>query len=548
MDAILGEITLTRRRKKLDEMTNGGDGLGSAYTETLSRIQAQPRSRSKLGMEVLMWVSHAERPLRVDELCHALGVEGSTDLDIRNIPKIETLLACSLGLVVVEKSSSTIRLVHYTLQEHLSNNTNLFSNPHSIIAEVCLTYLNFPHVRGLSPTLRSVPPAVPFVEYASCYWGTHARSETTESVKTLALRLLDGYDQHISSKLLLLQSVGAGEQPLDRDDTPRGFTGLHGAAYFGCGEIIVALLENNKGDVWATDFCGNVAIAWASRRGHEGVVRVLLERSNINPDTPDSDYGSAPLLWAAENGHAGVVRILLERSDVNPERVDRRGRTPLLLAAENGHDGIVRILLERNDVSPNKSDVFRRTPLSWASRSGHEGAVRVLLERNDVNPNKPDRRGRTPLQFASLKGHEGVVRMLLERSDVDPDKPDFFGQTPFSYASEDGHEGVVRILLERKDVNPDKLDLFRFTPLACASIYGHERVVMVLLERNDVNPNQRDLFGRTPLSRASRRGHEGVVRMLLERNTVNPNQRDLLGRTPLSQASKSGHVGLWGYC
>ena len=100
MDAILGEITLTRSRKKLDEMTNG-DGLSGAYMGTLSRIQAQPRSISKLGMEVLMWVSYAERPLHVDELSHALGVEGSTDLDIRNIPKIETLLACSLELVVV---------------------------------------------------------------------------------------------------------------------------------------------------------------------------------------------------------------------------------------------------------------------------------------------------------------------------------------------------------------------------------------------------------------------------------------------------------------
>ena len=62
MDAILSEITLTRRRRKLDEMTKGG-GLGEAYAATLSRMGVQPRSRSKLGMEVLMWVSHAERPL-----------------------------------------------------------------------------------------------------------------------------------------------------------------------------------------------------------------------------------------------------------------------------------------------------------------------------------------------------------------------------------------------------------------------------------------------------------------------------------------------------
>ena len=91
IDAILGELTLHQRRKKLDEMTKG-EGLGGAYAATLSRVQAQPASRSKLGMQVLMWVSHSERPLHVDELCHALGVEeGSSDLNLRNIPRIETL-------------------------------------------------------------------------------------------------------------------------------------------------------------------------------------------------------------------------------------------------------------------------------------------------------------------------------------------------------------------------------------------------------------------------------------------------------------------------
>ena len=82
------------------------------------------------------------------------------------------LLACFLGLVTVEKSSSTVRLIHYTLQEYLSHNPNLFLKPRPIIAEVCLTYLNFPQIMGISPTLRSAPTTVPFVEYASYYWGT----------------------------------------------------------------------------------------------------------------------------------------------------------------------------------------------------------------------------------------------------------------------------------------------------------------------------------------------------------------------------------------
>jgi len=48
MDGILGEVTLSRRRKKLNEMSKG-EGLGHAYTGTLTRIQAQQESRSLLG-------------------------------------------------------------------------------------------------------------------------------------------------------------------------------------------------------------------------------------------------------------------------------------------------------------------------------------------------------------------------------------------------------------------------------------------------------------------------------------------------------------------
>ena len=161
----MSEATLHQRRKKLNEITKG-EGLGGAYTATLSRIRAQGGGRSKLGRDVLMWVSHAERPLHANELCQALGVEeGSIHLNSRNIPAIETLLACSLGLVTLERSSSRVRLIHHTLQEYLSHNPNLFLNPQSVIAGVCLTYLNFHHIRGLSSTLRSAPPTAPFLIY-----------------------------------------------------------------------------------------------------------------------------------------------------------------------------------------------------------------------------------------------------------------------------------------------------------------------------------------------------------------------------------------------
>ena len=543
IDEILAEITLYQRRKRLDEMTKG-KSLGDAYAATISRMKAQQRSRAKLGMEVLMWISHSERPLHVDELCHALGVEeGSTDLNAQNTPAVDTLLTCTLGLITVEESSSTVRLVHYTLQEYLSHNSNLFVKPHSMIAEVCLTYLNFRQVRAISPTIRSVPLTIPFVEYASCHWGTHAKRETTESVKALALELLDGYDKHISSKMLLLSDfrIPSWERPFDQEDRPIGFTGLHGVAYLGCVEIMVALLEMREWDVEATDLNGNTPLAWAARRGQEGVVRVLLEGNGANPNTPNK-YDRTPLLRAAENGNEGVVRILLERNDVNPRTPDAYRRTPLSWAAWNGHEGVVRILLERSDVDPRIPDKSGRTPLSRAAQNGHEEVVKILLERNDINPDTPDRGNQTPVSLAAENGHGGVVRIFLGRNDIDPNTTGSSPcQTLLSSAVRNGHDEVVRILLGRNDVNPNIVDKDGRTPLLWAVPNGREGVVRMLLERNDVNPDTADQDGRTPLLWAAMRGYEQVVKMLLERNDLNPNTTDQDDRTPLSWAVMKGH-------
>ena len=149
IEAILGETTIGRRRKKLKEMALG-NGLSDAYTATLTRLKAQKGNRAGLGLKALMWVLYSKRPLRTEELCHALGVEiGSADQDPENIPAIRTLLSSCLGLLTVEASSSTVRLVHFTLQEHLSNDPALFQSPHATIAEVCLTYLNFGSIRDI---------------------------------------------------------------------------------------------------------------------------------------------------------------------------------------------------------------------------------------------------------------------------------------------------------------------------------------------------------------------------------------------------------------
>jgi len=300
-----------------------GSGLEDVYGATIARIKAQVGDKSRVGMAALIWISHAERPLRADELCHALGVElGSTDFNIRNIPSMSTLVGCCQGLIAVDKEASTVRLIHFTLQEYLSTHPDLFSRPHSAMAEICLTYLSSQQVKALSTNPSPDTRNTPSLEYCSVYWGVHAKRELSHSAYSLALELLKGHYSEISTKLLL-----ARVQDLYLSDfracSPS--SGLHCASFFGITEVVAGLIQMGCYDIDGGDFSGFTPVAWAAHNGHEEVVKTLLGWEEVSPDKP-GNRGKTPLMHASSSGHVGIVKILLAREEVNPDKPNKRGR------------------------------------------------------------------------------------------------------------------------------------------------------------------------------------------------------------------------------
>ena len=205
-------------------------------------------SSDLLGMEALMWISCSERPLKADELCHALAVEvGTTNLNVGNVPSIRTLLSCTLGLVTVDEKASVVRLVHFTLQEYLATHPSMFVTPHSMMAEICLTYLNFRSICELSTALDIIPSTTPFLRYASCCWGFHAKKNVTKGVRRLALRLIRRDANHISASILLREMRNVDSDPWMGRHRPthldlQRFTGLHYIAYMGVSEIAIDMV------------------------------------------------------------------------------------------------------------------------------------------------------------------------------------------------------------------------------------------------------------------------------------------------------------------
>lgn len=51
---------------------------------------------------------------------------------------------------------------------------------------------------------------------------------------------------------------------------------------------------------------------------------MLLRWDNVDPDKPDGE-GQTPLWWATSKAHEGVVKMLLRRNDVNPAKRRKLG-------------------------------------------------------------------------------------------------------------------------------------------------------------------------------------------------------------------------------
>ena len=278
-------------------------------------------------MAALMWISYSERPLKIIELCHALAVEiGSPNLNAEDVPPMGTLLVCCQGLVAVDKEASTVRLIHFTVQEYLRAHPELFGRVHSTMAETCLSYLNSQQVKALSMGPSPDLQGTPFLEYCSLYWGVHARKDLSDRAKLLASKPFDDYNNHISTRTLLKAQEGHS-YTIDFDK-PHLFSGLHCASLFGIAEIVIGLIELEGCDINQRDCVDNTPLVWAARNGYQGVVEILLKRGDVNPDKPGKD-GQTPLGCAAWNGHEGVVKMLLERDEVNPDKPDNDGQTPL---------------------------------------------------------------------------------------------------------------------------------------------------------------------------------------------------------------------------
>lgn len=389
MDSLLTQGTVSHVKKTLNQLPSTLDGI---YGEALTRIEESTAYNSKLAVQVLSWVSYAQRPLTLLELQHAIAIDiNSPELDHDELPDEVQLTSVCGGLVTTD--GGVVRLVHYTAQEYFGRlQYTSFSATEAMLSKKCLAYLCFAaFAEGYLCTdqiMQELLRSHPFLEYAATSWGHHSRrSKHFQDTQDLVLRFLKQRE-----KIQLAMQVAAF--PIARwagfsQVCPKNMNALHVAANAGLEEMTqVLLLEYPE----------------------------LLNQQD--------SWGRTPLYIAAHQGFIEVVRVLLKNgADPSIEEesfpgVFKGGRTALFKAAQYGHSEIVELLLDAG-AFVNKVDKGNQTALHWASWRGQAATVDLLLERGADHTIK-SAYGRSALFFALWSDKEDVARLIFKKiSDSD---------------------------------------------------------------------------------------------------------------------------------
>ena len=407
-------------------------GLDELYRQTLERIQTQDGDDGALGMRIISWITHARRPLSVDELRYGLAVEYNDNDDDNNEGNLEefnednllsprSLVDVCAGLVIIDSTSQIIRLVHYTTQEYFDKaRLHLFRGVEIDLSRACLTYLSY----KTSTESMTIPLAFdeahkshPFLDYAARHWISHVRSgllsESPGPIFSKAVARWKSSDNILSWTELLLNlshdhhSYDYYRSHFDRDRNPRTFP-LEIASYLGIEELVDVLLDHSTGSCPGPD----TSLIFASSKGHMNVVKLLLlHGARVDSTMEESSVKFTALGEACIMGNLSVMKILIENgAKIYDQSTDR----PLLhLAATLCHSDMVYFLVEEG-ANINGRDSDGRTPCHAAARSGRVDTVKYLLDAH-CDLELTDNDGQSVLHHAARLSRLDTIQLLLYR-------------------------------------------------------------------------------------------------------------------------------------
>jgi ankyrin repeat protein len=406
MESLQDEVLLEDVRTKLKMLKHD---LNDKYRDIIQRVGNQNPSRCTIAVNALTWITHARRPLMVEELQHALAVSPE-DQQYKpgRMPRVDDIIAFCCGMVVLERSSNTFRLVHNTAREFmkgLTTSDERFKDPHCYISLVIANYLCMPALEQPDDPDQGISYAVDLDDYPHRHDEHQAYEIQRQGYRRPA-------DERRPNGLSYQKKMCTF--PLAR------YAGMY------LGHHLRAI--QNPDSTLAANALQNTFELLSQRPKRLFYERLLDQTSSYPPPKPDNRY----MRWTFNSeiftdddddiSELSEVDFSDEEGNITTPPGPSREITPLHLAAHIGIPELVARFLSDTSLLQVR-DYARLNPLGVALCSGYTDVVLSLLKAGS-NLDLRSSEGCHLLLFAAQSDSraEEVVHRILEHSLLIPDK------------------------------------------------------------------------------------------------------------------------------
>ena len=451
LDSLISLSTLRRVKESLDTLP---DKLTEVYSDCLDRIRSQNSEDAALANRTLHWIVHAIRPLTVREMQCALAIRpGDLTLDEDGEPDKDLLISVCAGIVVIEKSTETITLVHYTAQEFLLNNPDQLLDGWQLdLTQTCITHLLFTEL-DLGPDSNDTDLELklgtyPLLRYAARYWSTHvhwcAAFMPPETIGTI----LDLLRQPPRVGLIYqVSQIPEVTLPGYSQLFTKGASGLSLASSLGLVDIVTAMLDTGE---------DSTQLEIQDLEGRNALHHAIMSQTTL-PNTLNASSSTLPKTksWEVQNDATLRIADLLLAAGASPTTADLSGWTPLHYAAAANRTAVMSALLARGASSSIQAgDGYNGTPLYRAVEAGQLAATRMLLNL-DSDVFVQNSYKQTLLHRAAEENHMTLVELLLDHVKAVNGEDemrrwvslkDWYGWTAMYRAADHGYTDIARLL------------------------------------------------------------------------------------------------------
>ena len=534
-------------------------GLSELFEELLQR-DAHDADETLL---TLQWILFAQRPLRRDELYHAVITNSSEDaISQKDHEEIDSdvmerfLLDSSKGLAETTKGNHpTVQFIHGSVRDYLLGkglaiiepklSKDIFSISHERLRDCCLHYLEASQDALLhSPDIRFKPQmrfgskqvspfsafwnkakvTRPFLSYVvqGIFYHANLAHTTSRPQDAFVARFPHEIWRTLYNTTFfgMLEPIKLGAQPLWTFVAMRAL------------ELARVEIQNNSSHVESRlEGERHPTLLDVTVANEDQCMMELLLNNGAVPNDYSNPPASSYLSRAIAMGNSTMVRTLIDHGAgpicVKDADLGKPGFVESLSYALDQityNQEVLECILTREPYSimPHWSELLTET-LFVSQNFGFHSIQRLLLRRMELVKNFTSSKLSAIIAeldnvFVAACGHRqlALVKIMIEHNILQASNK--IAQA-FKAAVRNGDDEMVQTLLESGVEVDMRLDDLDTTALIVASVKGHANLVKLLLQNGAEVPSQC-----IALYLAAGKGHVAIVQMLLEAG-ADPNTR-----------------------